>query len=231
MDKYNGYIQPQPGYRSEIAFINTSPAIITRRVFYVEFAKEKGQKDGFYLDNKYYLDSLYKKVRWGSRSGNRFAPNSEFEDDDVKYLRESKDYIRRVDTQVQYYSYIKVIKDIQNPQLEGQIMLLKYGRKIHDHISAYIVDKKGFNHTYEINVKLTSGFPNYDNSRFTDTEMVLVDNKLNLDTEVKFKTINILSIERKEKLQKIANSEVDYEKILKSVPIEEIKKYLENNIF
>ncbi len=73
------------------------------------------------------------------------------------------------------------------------------------------------------------GFPSYDDSRFTDTELLLVDNTLNLDSEVKFKTINLLSLERKEKLEKIANSEVDYEKILKNVPIEEIKKYLENN--
>ena len=96
-------------------------------------------------------------------------------------------------------------------------MLFKYGRKVSEIIGNYFTNKQRFDNTFKIVVKLTSGYPNYDGCFFTDTDMILMDKTLNLDSEVKIKTINILSIQRKEKLQKIADTQI------------EIRKYLENN--
>jgi hypothetical protein len=218
MEQYNRYIKPSPNYISEIVIINAQPSIIDVKLFWVQFAKDKiNFKDNFFLDNKEYLSKIFKKVR--------FTSNLESD-----YLKESKGYIKSIQPSTQYYSYIKVIKDIQNPQLEGQIMLFKYGKRIKDIVDNQIIANKRFENILKINVTLASGFHNYDRCYFTDTEMIINDNTLNLESEIKFKTIDIISVERKEKLQRL-NSQINYKKILKSIPIEEIKEYLENYIF
>jgi len=49
-----------------------------------------------------------------------------------------------------------------------------------------------------------------------------------LDQELQFRTLNLIAIQRKEKLEQLKNNtNQNYEEILNGVPLEEIEKYLE----
>lgn len=198
MEYYNLYINKNKNYVSEIAFVNANPAIISRALYYVEFVK--GGKTGRYLDNNDYLKKLYWDIR--KTLGSFTLP----EDIEQEYLKRTSGFIRNIQPSVSFFSYIKILEDKQNPQLEGQIMLFKYGRKIKFIMEEYLVNNtQNFDKTFEIVVRLSSGFPNYDKCHFTDKDINIFDKTLNLDSDISFKMINILSIQRKEKLRKIQN--------------------------
>ena len=217
-ERYNPYIKPNyVNYVSEIAFINATPAVVFRELFHVIF--DKGGQTGLYLDNNGYLKKIFWEVR---KSGNN----------DVKeYLKRTQDFIKSIQPSISFYSYVKILEDKQNPQLEGQIMIMKYGRKIKDIIQDYFANSnyQSFQNIFKVIVSLESlGFPNYDRCHFTDTEIKIVDQKLDLNSEVQFRTINLISLQRKEKLEQLKNNkERNYEDILNGVPLEEIEKYLE----
>jgi hypothetical protein len=191
-------------YVSEIAFVNANPMIISKELYYVEFLDNK--RTGYYTDNNDFLKKLYKEVRFG----NRFAkPSKIFEDDQTKFLKKTDNYIRNIRPQTNHYAYIKIIEDKQNPQLENQIMIMRFGFKIKEKIKEYffIGDKKNliYDNSFQLIVEQSSGFPNYDKSHFTDKEIKIYDKQLDLNKEINFKPLNLLLIKRKDKLEKIQN--------------------------
>jgi hypothetical protein len=77
-----------------------------------------------------------------------------------------------------YYSNIYVVTDPKNPDNEGNVMLFKYGKKIHDKILAAMQPEfqdetpvnvfdfwEGAN--FKIKIKTVGGYWNYDSSEFT----------------------------------------------------------------
>jgi len=178
---YNQYLRPSKNeYSSKIAFIQTTKGIISKKLFYVKFVDSK--KDGFYYDNNGYLFNIL-KIKQDS-------------------IKKSHNLIVDVSPIVNYFSYIKVIEDKQNPQLEGSIMIFKFGYTLY----AKIVNRNGlYNKVFNIGIKLKTGFPDYGVSCYTDENINIVDNTMNLESELLFKTINNIAEERKEKLLKIKN--------------------------
>ena len=194
MEFYNRYIKPELGYTSEIAFVNTS--VVSKRLFYVTFLNEKKHKSGNFLDNNNYLHNLYLSVRQYQK----------FSDASRLFLERSNNLITKVETVIRYYSYIKVLDDKQNPQLENQIMILQFGNSIKDKLKDFAYKTPFFDKTFKMIVGLVGTYPNYDKCYFTDKNMIITDNNLNLESELHFKTLNIKALERKEKLQQIYNN-------------------------
>jgi hypothetical protein len=181
---YNLYIKPTRynNYVSEIAIINTKNTIIEKNFFYIEGVDGSPIKSGYYSDSNDYLLNLY------INSKNDINNN----------IFKSINYIKK------YYTYIKVIEDFNNPQLEGQIMIFSFGKLL-----LHIFNSYGaiFNKTFRIKVSIKGGsFPDYNNCEFTNKSVYLIDGNLNLDSEINFKQINIQSIIRKEKLEKIISN-------------------------
>lgn len=86
-----------------------------------------------------------------------------------------EDLAKMVSGSVQYYSYVLIVKDEQQPELEGKIMVMQYGKKIADKIKEEkmgmgeapcnvfdLLDGKDF----FLNVKKVGGFNNYDSCKF-----------------------------------------------------------------
>jgi hypothetical protein len=175
-------------YFSEIAFVNTlSSPIIQKKVFYVQ-----GDKiTGFFLDKNDYLKNLY----WTSRK------------DDIELDILSNGYISTIQQTTKYCSYVKVIRDNQNTQFEDQIMIFQFGTAILKKIENYFDGSPViFEQTFAIRIKITSGFPNFEDSCFTNNNIELSDPNLNLELEPKlqFKTVTLpLQLERREKLERL----------------------------
>lgn len=87
-----------------------------------------------------------------------------------------------------YYSYVLIIEDKQNKELEGKIMIYPYGVKIKDKIK----NEKDGNNTsgepcnvfdlangknFKLVIKEVAGFPNYDNSLFMDISPIQINGK------------------------------------------------------
>jgi hypothetical protein len=198
---YNQYIRPispKDEYNAKIAFVQTPKGIISKKIFYVKFVDES--KDGFYYDSNKYLVNLLGRKAVMSKNGSLF--------DEAKFLEISNNRITDVTPSINYFSYIKVIEDKRNPQLEDKIFILKFGYKI----NSIIRNQNGtYKKVFHISMKLTHGYPNYDLSCFTNEDINIVDNTLDLESEIFYKTINMIAVERKEKLQKIKdlNDEIE----------------------
>lgn len=180
---YNQYLRPahpKAEYTAKIAFIQTTKGIIAKRLFYVKFVDES--KNGLYYDNNNYLHNLL-----GSTS---------------LIFEKSHNMIKDILPSINYFSYIKVIEDKQNPQLEGSIMIFKFGHII-NRIFGTCNQNEIYKNVFHVSMKLSGGYPNYDSSCFTDEDMTISDNTLDLESEIFYKTINIIAEERKEKLKKI----------------------------
>lgn len=198
-ESYNKYISPyltpfpkklDTRYESKIAFVTTPyGAVVYKKLFYVEFGN-LNEKSDFFYDKNDYLIGIIESVR--------------FSNNNSTYLEKSNNYISSVQATPHYYSYVKIIEDKQNPQLVGNVMILKFGRQIKAMIenSSY-PSQNPFSFVFNIKVKLRNGFPTYEDSHFINDYMNIYDNNLNLESELYFKTIDVTSFERKEKLQKI----------------------------
>lgn len=174
-------------YTSEIAFINTPNTFINKELYFVKFVKNSNI-DGYYLDNNQYLKNLY-------------FDNKIYHKDISKISK----YISEVDMCKRYYCYIRIIRDAQNPQFEGQTMIFKFGKKIYDMITEYLSLNKIMiiNNVFLLNVRNTSGFFNYDHSKFIDQKIYLYDSNLDINNDIKFPVYMNIKEERKEKLKKI----------------------------
>ncbi len=189
MDNYNKYLKDI--YDSEIAFVRAEPTFIIKRIYFVSL---KNGKSGFYIDNNNYLNDLYKSKFYNNVTYKTKIDNSFF-------LERSNNYISNVIMSINYYAHVKIIKDNQNPQLENQILTFKFGKRIFDLITEYTNNKlDNLSHTFKLKIMLTSGFRNFDKSYFTDTEIDLFDNNLNIESEISFPIFNMKAIQRKEKI-------------------------------
>lgn len=189
---YNRYISNKE-YNSEILFINTNKTILEKKLYYINFAKTC--INGLYEDKNDYLNSLYWK----------------YKDNQEHLLLNSNGFINNLQFSRQYFSYIRVIRDIQNPQLEGKILIFKYGSSIFNILMTYfnISGNVGFgslgsfsNIFYLKNV-LRKPYNDFSNSKFLPIEMIETNLDLNIESELKFKKIDIVSLVRKEKIENI----------------------------
>lgn len=200
-ESYNKYISPHltpfpkkldTRYDSKIAFVTTPyGAVVYKKLFYVEFgSRNSNEKNNYFYDKNNYLIGLIKSVKFS----NNFTT----------YLEKSNNYISSIQATPHYYSYVKIIEDKQNPQLVGNVMIFKFGRQIKEIVSnSSYSSKNPFFNVFNIKVRLRNGFPTYEYSHFINEEMIISDVNLNLESELSFKTIDVISFERKEKLQKI----------------------------
>jgi len=87
----------------------------------------------------------------------------------------------------QYYSLIKIIKDPQNPSMEGKYMIFKFGYKIKEKIDEELSPAFGDptqvfdlfeGKNFELIITRQGEYNNYDKSKFSaSTSAVLIDNK------------------------------------------------------
>jgi len=204
MDIYNKYfnirsLNQYEKYISEICFINSVNPIISKDLFYIE--SDRIDKNFYVDDSSHYLRDLFKTIRF-----------VDGEDRTNLILKNSKGFINEIRYNRRYYTYIKVIKDEKNPQFDGKIMIFQFGNRVMNIIDNYHLSCNGnlFNNTLKLIISTTHNYLNYDSSYFTHNILNITDNNLNLNFEknLNFKTLNILAIDRKEKLQKIINLSV-----------------------
>jgi hypothetical protein len=182
---------------SEVAFVNAQPPMITKFLFHVEFSK--GGKTDKYLDKNDYLFNLYKSVKWNSLRN--------VEEQKLRFLEKTNGYISYIEPFTRCCAYVKVLRDEQNPQFEGQIMLIRFGVRIKEKIQEHFANgAKSFDKTFRIITEFKHGFPSFDKCYFTDKDINIVDKTLDLNSEFSYKTIDLLSLQRKDKLEKIRNS-------------------------
>ena len=190
---YNLFLKPG-NYVSEISFISS---FIKYENFYVEFSECLKNDTGLYADNNNYLKYLY----WTIRNRKNVFPLLTWPDDETYYLNMTNNLITNIIPRTVHYTYIKVIKDKQNPQLEGQVMILRFGTAIGNIISKY--ESGIYKNSFILTVDKKSGFPCFDNCHFSKNEMNFFDKNLDIKSEICFKKFNLKAIERREKLKKI----------------------------
>jgi len=187
-NKYINHINPDNSYISEIAFVNTNNTFISDEIAFVE-----------YIDDNKWKKGIFKMTDELSKIYLEFRTNSNYTNERIKNIQYSKTN----------HSYIKIIKDNNNPQLEGKIMIFKFGRKIFDEIvyecetlndHGYIIDK-----SFKLNISRIGAFPNFDYSQFTNNKYKIEDYSLDIRNDINFKTLSISNIIRKEKLKELSN--------------------------
>ena len=87
-----------------------------------------------------------------------------------------------------FWAVIQILKDDNRPELEGKLMIFKFGPKIHDKIQAELKPEYGVPHVpfhpfdgkpFHIKCKEIAGYPNYDESKFLDQPApIMVDGNL-----------------------------------------------------
>jgi len=183
-NKYLTNISESETYISEVSIVNTNNIYISSFVAFVEYIEDNKWKKGIFN-----MTDELKEIYF------QYKKNSKYINKRIKNIQISR----------HYYSYIKIIKDKKNPQLEGQIMIFKYGNKICNIINNYVIYNhlSSVNHTFMIQVAKKSGFPDF-NISFTNNEQKFEDYSLNINNDINFKILKISNIERKEKLKKLS---------------------------
>lgn len=188
IDVYNRYIGNKE-YDSQILFINTNKSILEKKLYYINFAKIC--TNGFYEDKNEYLNSLYWK----------------YKDDKNKLLLNSDGFINDLQFSRQYFSFIRVIRDYQNPQLEGKVLLFKYSHSIFNILMTYLSQNGRFNNVFYLKNVLIPNFyyrfNDFSNSKFLPEQLTEVNLDINIESELKFRKIDIISLVRKEKIENI----------------------------
>jgi len=104
-----------------------------------------------------------------------------------------KEQARKQKRRLNYYSNIYVIKDPANPENEGQIRILRYGKKIFDKINDLMTpdfqDEEPVNPfdfwlgaDFKMKIRMVEGFVNYDKSEFDTPSEFLGGNDKELET-------------------------------------------------
>ncbi len=116
---YNQYLRPNISeeYVSEIAFINTNNPILSYKLFYVDFNKNINKKSGFFIDNNDYLRKIYIEITKDTNESRESI-----------ILRSSNNILTNIQPASKNFSYVKIINDIKNPQLNDQIMIFSFGQ-------------------------------------------------------------------------------------------------------
>lgn len=128
-------------------------------------------------------------------------------------LQSKKDVFSRRKT---FASLIQVIKDENNPDLEGKILMWKYGVKIHEKIDAELKPVIGDKHdpfdlingkAFAVVITKVSGYNNYDQCKFVDKRIPLIMP----DAEGSLKMINE-NTDKKAVFDFVKNSSPDLDK-------------------
>ena len=84
-------------------------------------------------------------------------------------------------------------------------MIFKFKHKISETIGTYIIKEKIniIGHTFRINLNKKSHYLNTDYCYFTNVEYCIEDYSLDIRNDIHIKSLNILNIERKEKIKKL----------------------------
>ena len=120
-NKYFNIISENDSYNSEIAFINTNNTCIFKESAYVEYIENNTLKYGIFK-----MTDELKKIYFEFRNNPDFIHK----------------IIKKIQISTNNYSYIKILKDNINPQLEGKIMIFKFKHKISETIGTYIIKEK-----------------------------------------------------------------------------------------
>ena len=95
-----------------------------------------------------------------------------------------KEQARKQKRRLNYYSNVYVIKDPANPENEGQVKILRYGKKIFDKINDLMnpefQDEDAVNPfdfwagaDFKMKIRMVEGFVNYDKSEFESASALL----------------------------------------------------------
>lgn len=188
MEIYNSHIIPLTtnGYESEISFVESfddfNKNFLQRDEFWVEFKNEYNKLNGFYQIN--------------------IPVNNFFGKAKSDFLEKYKDKIHNIECAHRHYAYVKIINDKVNPHLNGKIMLFRYGRRIHEMLLAY--PNTTFSRTFLLKIKMTSGFQNFDDCKFSTNNYYVRDINLNIRNIPSLKRLDLIKdLERKFKLSQI----------------------------
>ena len=87
-----------------------------------------------------------------------------------------------------FWTIVQILKDDNRPELEGKLMIFKFGPKIYDKIQAELKPEYGQPHVpfspfdgkpFHIKCKEVGGYPNYDESKFlNDPAPIMLDGQL-----------------------------------------------------
>lgn len=174
MEIYNKYFIKNKPYNSEICFVNVKHSkTVSNSYHWVKFSKESGLKD-----SKYKIDHI--------------NINTD------KLVNDNKDILKSVHyKQDGYFSFIKIIDDKINPQLNGNIMLFKFDYGILKYFSY---------ETYEKTVILDIRYYNkqkYISITPTKNDMVVYIKDLKINDYVKIPKLDVGLIRRYLKIKKL----------------------------
>jgi hypothetical protein len=194
MEYYNQYTNPykktpdsDKKFESEIAFVRTNDDFESNiKSYEMYYIKYQNGKFGYYTPYTLKYNTVHE----------------EYMRDRNFYLDKYKEIISEIQYMKRYYTYIYVIKDIVNPQLEGKILPFFHGLKIKQKIDDNM--ELLFEKTFELNIRLSSGFPNYDYSKFTDNDFKIESKGLVINAP--HPPICLATLDRTYKLKKLMNS-------------------------
>lgn len=178
---YNSYfnkISDDENYMAVVAFVNTNNTCVKRDVAYIEYIEDNKWKKGIFK----MTDDL-KKIYFNYKNTNIFLNKR----------------IKNIQHAAQNHSYIKILRDDKNPQLEGKIMIFKYGLKISSIITDYITKNQlnSIDDTFVVNINKKRGFINFDYCFFTNNKYKIEDYSLDILSDFNIKSLNLLNIDRK----------------------------------
>jgi len=189
------FSNPKKKYISEISFISD---FVKFETYFVKFSECLTKYTGFYSDQNNYLKNLY----WINRNNRNNRNGVSFVDNKTDFLKMTNNSIEDIAPRTTYYTYIKIINDKQNPQLEDQIMIFKFGSTIANMISEY--ESGIYKNSFIIDEEYSREYPCFDKCHFSKNEMSFFDKNLDIKSEISFKKFNLIAIERREKLKKIS---------------------------
>ena len=186
MNFYNKYIRKdafnlslyRKEYIADIAFVEIDGQSIVKRVeTYIKFNKS------LHIPNSYYF---YKYLGLSEK---------------VDFISKNSDIIQDILQSFRYYSYIKIINDKNNPDLNGKILPFYFGFKINDIIDNNI--ELLHKNVFRIVVSTVGTFLNFDKCHFTDVEYSVEDKALSLKNKFLKKQFDTVQFRRKLKLKKL----------------------------
>jgi len=189
---YNQFTNIKQGeeYLSEIAIVNTHNTIIIEDVAYINYLQDNENKQGYFK-----LDDNIKKNCFIYRKTNEYTDNR----------------IKNISIAKMNFCYINIIKDYNNPELEGETMIFKFGTKLAQLISNYVIDKiksnnekdNIFDNTISLNIERKQSFITFDNCFIINKKVLIEDYNLDISKEINYKKFDLLSMNRKDKLKKL----------------------------
>ncbi len=181
MELYNKYFGKVEGdHSSVIAFVDSPNPDIKKDIFWVDFSN--GMKSGFFEDINSNLKKLFLTLQ-----------------------DKPHNIVKNIIKSVFYYTFIKIIEDEHNPDLEGEIMLFRYSREIYNIIQNHNNPKKK---EFFLVKKITQGYlPTFKHSYFLSNKCFNYDSNLDINKHISFPFLNVSKLEknlnRKTKLEYI----------------------------